>query len=210
MLTLYDFNGAPSPRRAKMFLAEKGLEFKNIQVDIRSNEQMGEAYRKINPRCTVPALVVESGEVLTENSEIAAYLEAQYPDKPLLGSTPIEKALIAKWNWRAEFDGLMAIAEALRNASKSMKDRALPGPRNVKQIPELAERGQERIAWFFEDINEHLKENKYIAGENYSVADITTTICVDFAKWVKAAPLETQTALLEWHDRMKERPSYRV
>ena len=208
MLTLYDYNGAPSPRRAKMFLAEKGLAYDNIQIDIMSNEQMGEAYRKINPRCTVPALVTKDGDVLTENAEIATYLDAAYPDKPLLGTTPMEKASIAKWNWRAESDGLSAIAEALRNSSKAMKNRAITGPRNVEQIPALAERGRQRIAWFFEDINDHLKTNKFIAGDSYSVADITATVAVDFARWIKVYPLESQTALLEWHGRMKERESY--
>jgi len=208
MITLYDFNGAPSPRRAKMFLVEKGVEFKNIQIDIRENEQMSEDYRKINPRCTVPALVTEDGEILTENAEIAAYLEATYPDNPLLGTTPLEKAQIAKWNWRIEFDGLSAVGEALRNASPNMKDRAIAGPRNIKQIPDLALRGKQRVAWFFEDIDAHLKDNEYIAGESYSVADITATVVVDFARWVKAYPLETQTNLLAWHERMKARPSY--
>ncbi len=208
MLKLYDCTTAPSPRRARMFLAEKEIEHENIQIDLRTAEQMGEAYRKINPQCTVPALVTEDGQVLTENAEIAAFLEAAYPDKPLLGTTPLEKAAIAKWNWRVENEGLMAAAEALRNASPQMKDRALPGPRNIKQIPELAERGRQRLAWFFEDLNAQLTDNAFVAGKSYSMADITATILVDFARWVKVYPLESQTALLAWHDRMKARPSY--
>lgn len=208
MMTLYDFDGAPSPRRAKMFLVEKGVKFENIQIDIRKNEQMSEAYRKINPRCTVPALVVGTGETLTENAEISAYLEAAFPDNPLLGTTPLEKANIAKWNWRSEFDGLSAVGEALRNASPNMKDRAIAGPRDIKQIPELAVRGKQRVNWFFEDINAHLQGKAFIAGEKYSVADITATVVVDFARWIKVYPLENQTALLAWHERMKNRPSY--
>jgi len=193
-----------------MFLAEKDIEHKNIQIDLRTGEQMGEAFRAINPRCTVPALVTDEGNILTENAEIAAYLEATYPETPLMGATPLEKASIAKWNWRCENEGLMAIAEALRNASPAMKDRALPGPHNVKQIPELAERGLQRIAWFFEALEAQLQDNKFVAGESYSVADITATIVVDFAKWVKVTPLESQTALLAWHSKMTERPSYSV
>lgn len=208
MLTLYDCAGAPSPRRAKMFLVEKGIPFETIQVDLRAKEQMGDAFRAINPRCTVPALVLEDGDVLTENAGISAYLDAAFPDKPLLGSTPAEKAAIASWNSRVQFDGLSAIAEALRNRSKGMVGRALPGPRDLDQIPELADRGQKRTAWFLEDLNEQLSQNKYVAGDSYSVADITATICVDFAQWVKVTPLGTQTALLEWHERMKIRPSY--
>lgn len=208
MLKLYDTEGAPSPRRAKMFLVEKGLEFETIQIDMRTGEQMGEAYRKINPDCTVPALIIASGEVLTENAEIAAYLEAVYPEPSLLGKTPLEKARIAKWNWKVENGGLMAGAEALRNSSPMMKNRALPGPRNLKQIPDLAARGVQRLGWMFEDLNTQLEANDFIAGDIYSVADITAIVLVDFARWVKVTPQETQTALLGWIERMKARPSY--
>ena len=126
MLKLYDCTTAPSPRRARMLLAEKNIDCENIQIDLRSGEQMGEAFRAINSRCTVPVLVTEDGNTLTSNAEILAYIEAQYPDYPLTGTTPEEKARIAKWNWRVEYEGLSAIAEALRNASPAMKDRALP------------------------------------------------------------------------------------
>ncbi len=208
MLKLYDCTTAPSPRRARMLLSEKGIEHENIQIDLRKGEQMSETYRAINPNCTVPALVTDEGYVMTENAEIAAYLEAAYPQIPVMGTTPREKALIAKWNWRCENEGLMAIAEALRNSSPGMKDRALPGPHNVAQIPELAARGLKRIGWFFETLNTQLEQNDYVAGTDYSVADITATICVDFARWVKVYPLESQTALQKWHDAMKERASY--
>ncbi len=207
MLKLYDCETAPSPRRTRMLLAEKGIEHENIQIDLRSGEQMSEAFRKVNPRCTVPALETDDG-VLTENAEIAAYLEALYPETPMLGTTALERAQIAKWNWRCEMEGLMSIAHALRNSTPAMKDRALPGPRNIAQIPALAERGLQQIAWFFEDLNEQLKENEYVAGASYSVADITATVVVDFARWVKVFPKESQTALLEWHERMKARPNY--
>ncbi|MGJ8562266.1 MAG: glutathione S-transferase family protein [Alphaproteobacteria bacterium] len=208
MLKLYDCTSAPSPRRARMFLAEKDIEHENIQIDLRTAEQMGDAFRKINPRCTVPALVTDDGHVLTENAEIAAYLEATYSDNLLMGTTPLEKAAIAKWNWRCENEGLMAVAEALRNASPAMKNRALPGRHDMAQIPELASRGLKRIAWFFEDLDAQLQDNDFVAGSAYSVADITATIFVDFSRWVKVYPLESQTALLAWHERMKTRPSY--
>lgn len=210
MPTLYDCSTAPSPRRARMFLAEKGIEHETVEIDLRTGEQMGEDFRKINPNCTVPALVTDDGNVLTENAEIAAFLEAAYPDTPLMGTTPMEKAAIAKWNWRCENEGLAAIAEALRNASPAMKDRALPGPHNVAQIPELAARGMQRIGWFFDTLNAQLEENDFVAGETYSVADITATIVVDFARWVKASPQENHTALLKWHETMKSRASYTV
>jgi len=208
MMKLYDCTTAPSPRRTRMFLAEKGIDYENIQIDLTKGEQMGEAFRKINPGCTVPALVTEDGDVLTENAGISAYLEALHPNPPLLGTTPMEKADIAAWNWRCEMGGLMSAAEALRNSSPAMKDRALPGPRNIPQIPELAERGLMKLGWFFKTLDRQLSANEYVAGDAYSVADITATIVVDFGRWVKVYPQEDQTALLAWHDRMKARPSY--
>ena len=102
----------------------------------------------------------------------------------------------------------MSIASALRNSSPAMKDRALPGPRNYAQIPALAARGQEQITYFLEDLNSHLADNEYVAGDSYSVADITATVVVDFARWVKVVPQDSQTALIAWHERMKARPSY--
>ena len=208
MIKLYDCATAPSPRRTRMFLAEKGIEYENIQVDLTKGEQMSEAFRKINPGCTVPALVTEDGDVLTENAGISAYLEALYPEPALLGTTPMEKAEIATWNWRCEMGGLMSAAEALRNSSPAMKDRALPGPKNIPQIPELAERGLMKLGWFFKTMNHQLSANEFIAGDSYSVADITATIVVDFGRWVKVYPENDQTALLAWHDRMKARPNY--
>ena len=114
MVTLYDCSTAPSPRRARILLAEKGVAHDTVQIDLRHGEQLGEAYRRINPQCTVPALRTDDGLLLTDNAAITAYLEARYPDPPLFGTTPPEKAEIASWNWRIEFEGLLAIAEAER------------------------------------------------------------------------------------------------
>jgi glutathione S-transferase len=141
VITLYDCATAPSPRRARILLAEKGVAHETIEVDLRNGEQLSDAYRKINPQCTVPALRTDEGLLLTDNAAVAAYLEARYPERPLLGSTPGEKAEVASWNWRIEFEGLLAIAEAMRNRAPSMANRALPGPVDYPQIPELAERG---------------------------------------------------------------------
>ena len=141
MITLYDCGTAPSPRRARILLAEKGIAHETVQVDLRNGEQLGEAYRRLNPQCTVPALRTDGGAILTDNAAIAAYLEARFPNPPLLGETPEEKAEVASWNWRMEFEGLMAVAEALRNSAPAMADRALPGAVNYPQIPELARRG---------------------------------------------------------------------
>nr|WP_295077289.1 glutathione S-transferase [uncultured Roseateles sp.] len=206
-ITLYDCATAPSPRRARILLAEKGIAHATVQVDLRQGEQLGEAYRRINPQCTVPALLVEGGLLLSDNAAITAYLEAAYPEPPLLGRSPQEKAEIASWQWRIEFEGLMAIAEALRNSAPAMAGRALPGPVGYAQIPELAQRGLLRVQQFFDTLNARLAGRDFIASERFSVADITAVVAVDFARIVKLKPGEAHPHLLRWRAAMAERPS---
>ncbi|TDM08807.1 MAG: glutathione S-transferase [Ideonella sp. MAG2] len=208
MITLYDCATAPSPRRARILLAEKGVAHETVQIDLRQGEQLGEAYRSINPQCTVPALRTDEGQVLTDNAAIAAYLEARYPEPPLMGRSPSEKAEIATWHWRAEFEGLMAIAEALRNSSPAMAQRALPGPVNYEQIPALAQRGLSRLQQFFSDLNAQLDGRQFVAANQFSIADITAVVAVDFARVVKVKPDANQHPhLLRWRADMALRPS---
>ncbi len=207
MITLYDCATAPSPRRARILLAEKGVTHDTVWIDLRQGEQMGEAYRAINPRCTVPALRTEEGEVLTDNAAIAAYLEARFPEPPLLGVTPLEKAEIASWHWRAEFEGLMAIAEAFRNSSPAMAGRALPGPVDYPQIPELGQRGLARVATFLDVLDQRLAEHTYLGGARFSLADITAAVAVDFMRVVKIRPDERHPHVLRWRALLATRPA---
>jgi glutathione S-transferase len=207
MITLYDCATAPSPRRARILLAEKGVPHETVHVDLRSGEQFAEAFRRINPQCTVPALQTEEGVVLTDNAAITAYLEAVCPEPPLLGRTPLEQAEIASWNWRVEFEGLIAIAEALRNGSPAMANRALPGPRNYAQIPELAQRGLQRVQDFFVTLEERLQGRDFIATDRLSIADITAVVAVDFARVVKVKPGEQHPNLQRWRAAMAQRPA---
>jgi glutathione S-transferase len=207
MITLYDCATAPSPRRARILLAEKGVAHETVAVDLRSGEQLGEAYRQVNPQCTVPALRTDDGPVLTDNAAITAYLEARFPEPPLLGRTPHEKAEIASWNWRIEFEGLAAIAEALRNSAPAMANRALPGPVDYAQIPELAARGLARVQRFLVTLEQRLAGREYIATDRFSVADITAVVAVDFARIVKVKPGEQHPHLQRWRAAMGQRPS---
>ena len=207
MITLYDCSSAPSPRRARILLAEKSIQHETVQVDLRNGEQLGDAYRKINPQCTVPALRTESGVMLADNAAITAWAEAVRPDPPLLGTTPLEKAEIASWIWRVEFEGLLAIAEAMRNTSPALANRALAGPVNYAQIPELGKRGLERLQQFFAVLNERLQGRNYVAADRFSVADITAVVALDFARIVKAKPGEQHLHLQRWRARMGERPA---
>ena len=207
MITLYDCATAPSPRRARIFLAEKGVDHETVQIDLRGAEHMGEAYRQINPQCTVPALRTEEGTLLTDNAAVAAYLEARYPEPPLMGRTPQDKAEIASWQWRVEFEGLMAVADAFRNSSPAMVNRALPGPVDYPQIPELGQRGLARVQRFFVTLNEQLAGRDFIAASQFSVADITAVVALDFARVVRLKPGEDLQHLLRWRTAMGERPA---
>ena len=207
MITLYDCSSAPSPRRARILLAEKGVAHETVAVDLRNGEQLSDAYRQVNPQCTVPALRTDEGLLLTDNAAIIAYLEARFPQPPLLGSTPQEKAEIASWQWRVEFEGLLAIAEAMRNRSPAMADRALPGPVNYAQIPALAERGIARLQRFLVDLNERLDGREFVAADRFSIADITAVVAVDFARIVKVKPGDEHPHLLRWRAAMALRPA---
>ncbi|WP_029528533.1 glutathione S-transferase family protein [Polaromonas glacialis] len=207
MITLYDCATAPSPRRVRILLAEKGISHETVQVDLRNSEQLSVAYQQINPQCTVPALRTGEGAMLTDNAAITAYLEARYPEPPLLGTTPDEKAEIASWNWRVEFEGLLAVAEALRNSAPAMANRALPGQMNYPQIPELAQRGLVRVQQFLVMLNERLSDRDFIATDRFSVADITAVVALDFARVVRIKPGEQHPHLQRWRAAMAQRPS---
>jgi glutathione S-transferase len=209
-MIFYDCATAPSPRRARILLAEKGVPHDTVQIDLRQGEQLSVAYRAINPQCTVPALQTDEGPVLTDNAAITAYIEARYPQPPLLGSSAVDKAEIASWHWRMEFEGLIAIAEALRNSVPAMANRALPGPVDYAQIPELAARGLLRVQHFFDMLDQHLAGRDFIAAGQLSVADITAVVAVDFARVVRIKPGEQHVNLRRWRDAMALRPAFNL
>ncbi len=209
-MKFYDCSTAPSPRRARIFIAEKKLSVETIEVDLARNEQLSPAFRAVNPRCTVPVLVLDDGTTLTENQGIAAYLDAAFPEPPLLGRSPAERGLVANWNARCELEGLWAVAECFRNRSKGLANRAITGPRDFAQIPELAERGRARAEEFLLTLDERLRDSPYLAGEFFSMADITALCVVDFASWIKLIVPDSYTGLLRWRARVGERPSSRL
>ena len=212
MITLYDCATAPSPRRARILLAEKGIAHETVQVDLRTKEQLSDAFRAINPHCTVPALHIEDGTadglIFTDNAAITAYLEAQFPNPPLLGSTPAEKAEIGSWHWRVEFEGLLAIAEALRNSAPAMENRALPGPVDYAQIPALAQRGLARVQQFMYTLDAHLAGRDFIAANQFSIVDITAVVAIDFARVVRIKPGEQHVNIRRWREAMAQRSSF--
>lgn len=209
-MLFYDCSTAPSPRRARIFIADKGLDIETRDISIAKGAQLSDTFRAINPDATLPVLVTGSGLTLTENIAIAHYLEDMFPDPPLLGSGAEERAEILNWNAICETQGLWAVAEALRNANPHMKDRGLPGPDDHAQIPALAERGKRRAVRFFDRLDQHLEAADFIAAGRFSLADITAFVGVDFARVIKLRVDESRPHLKRWYDAMKARPSARL
>jgi glutathione S-transferase len=206
-MKFYDCATAPSPRRVRIFLAEKGINIETIQVDLMSGEQFSDAFKAINPLSEVPLLELDDGTTISQATAICQYLEEIYPDNPLHGRTPLERALVESSNQQLYMNGFAAGAEALRNSSPGFKNRAMTGPHNYSQIPELAERGLQRLDNLFNDLDAHLANSEFIVGDYYSVADISALTIVDFAKWVKKSIPEDCSNLQRWYDQVNDRPS---
>ena len=206
-MKFYDCSGAPGPRRARMFIAEKGLSIDTVQVDLMKGEQFTPAFKRLNPRCTVPVLGLDDGTLLTENQGIARYLEETCPEPPLLGNNAIEKALVANWNARVECEGLSAVAECFRNSSAGFENRGMPGQIEHAQIPALVERGRMRAVEFLGTLDEQLADKTFICGDNFSMADICAFVSVDFARWIKVFVQKEQANLQRWYKAIQERPS---
>lgn len=208
-MKFYDCATAPSPRRVRMFIAEKGLsdQIETVEVNLREAEQLKPAFREINPYCTVPVLELDDGTRLYSTAGCCRYLEEAYPEPPLMGRSTEEKAIVADLEWRMEIDGFMAAGEALRNAAKRLENRAIVGPDDYAQIPELAERGRRRAGRFLERLDTILADRDYVAGAAFSIADITAYCTVDFAKWAKVEVPDDAANLHRWFATVGERPS---
>ena len=206
-MKFYDCITAPSPRRVRIFLAEKGITAPTVQVDLRSNEQLTPAFQAINPDATVPALELDDGTRINDAIGICVYFEAIQPRPALMGESAEEKALVTAWQREVERNGFYAVMEAFRNTVPGLKGRALPGPYNYEQIPALAERGRLRVAHFYDQLDARLAQTEFVAGAKYSIADITALVTVDFAQRAKLPIPEQRAHLRRWHVQVSARPS---
>lgn len=206
-MKFYDCQTAPSPRRVRMFIAEKGMDIETVEVNLREREQLGEAFLAINPDATVPALALDDGTVLTTTAGCRSYLEAVHPTPALLGRDAAERGHVADRIWRIEFDGFMAVAECLRNTAKGMAGRALPGPVDYAQIPALGERGRARSERFFPALDALLEGREFLVGDALTAADIDAFIFIEFARWLKLGIPDDCADLARWHASMAARPS---
>lgn len=206
ILKFYDCQPAPSPRRVRIFIAEKGLDIETVEVDLRNREQLGAEFKKINPDCTVPVLELDDGTRLTEIFAICQFLEESFPEPPLMGRNVTERALVTMWNSKIDHLGIAAMGECIRNRAKGMQGRALTGPDDFEQIPELVDRGRRRFELFMNRMDEHLRDNQYVVGDSFTVADISLLVAIDFAAWSKITITDEMVNLRRWYDLVSVRP----
>jgi glutathione S-transferase len=207
-MKLYQSNASPNSRRVRIFLAEKAISMPIVPVDLAAKEQLSDAYAAINPRRVVPTLVLDDGTAIGEVPAIMRYLEEVQPEPPLLGATPKAKALVTMWERRVEQEGFASVMEALRNAVPGLKSRAIAGPHDYEQIPALVERSRQRVRNFYADFNVRLCDVAFVAGDEFSVADITAVVTVDFATKAAGLPIaDEHAALKRWYDSVSARAS---
>lgn len=206
-MMLYDHPHAPNARRVRVFLAEKGIEVPTRTVDLMAKENLEAGYLAVNPAGTVPCLELDDGSRIMESVAICRYFETLRPDPPLMGTDALDRAIVEMRHRQVELNGVQAAGEMLRNGSPRFAGRALAGPHPFAQIPELAERGRERMRLFFAWLDGVLADSEFVAGARYTVADILAMVAVDFASWSKSTPEPGQTHLAGWLEKVSARPS---
>ena len=206
-MRLFDFQRAPNPRRVRIFLAEKNIDIPKVPVNLFRMEQLSPEFLAINPGGTVPVLETDDGTYIAESIAICRYLESLHPEPPLFGTDARSGALVLMWNGISENEGYSATAEILRNLSPGFRHRVFPGPADIEQIPALVERGKHRAQQFFDRVETQLSSCRFLAGDAFSVADITLLTVVDFAKWVDLDATIGRLALAAWYKNISTRPS---
>nr|WP_298672050.1 glutathione S-transferase N-terminal domain-containing protein [uncultured Sphingomonas sp.] len=207
-MKLYDAVWAPSPRRVRIYLAEKGIAVERVMIDLRADEQLGPAYLAVNPRGMVPALLLDDGEVICESAAICRYFEALHPDPPLFGGNALEIARIESMTRRIENEGYAAAVYVLRNGNPAFAGRGAAGNwPNMAQIPQLAARGMLMWDMFVDMLDKELAARPWMTGETYTFADITALATIDFAKAAKLVVPESAANLRRWHAAASARPS---
>jgi len=207
-MKLYDAAWAPNPRKVRVYLAEKGIDVPRVAIDMRAAEHLQPDYLAINPRGLLPTLQLDDGEVIDDSVAICRYLEALNPAPSLFGQTPLAIARIDRWTRYVEQDGYAAAVYALRNAAPAFADRAVAGAwPPMPQLPGLVDRARAMWAVFLDRLDARLGDSEWIAGADYSFADITALVTIDFAKAANLAVDDAHANVLRWHAAASARPS---
>jgi glutathione S-transferase len=199
-MKIHDSKAAPNPRRVRIFVAEKGLDVPFEEVDIANAINRQSEFRQKNPMGTVPVLELDDGTCIAESAAICRYFEEMHPQPPLLGVDAKDRAVVAMWDRRMEFELLLPIADSFRQHHPFFKGR-------IEQCPEYAEvakrRAVQNLAW----LDEALADRRFVAGERFTVADITALCSVDFGRVSKISIAPEQKNLARWHEEVSARPS---
>lgn len=203
-MKLYDYGRAPNPRRVRIFLAEKGIKVPSEQIDLGQLQQRTEAYTAINPMQRVPALLLDDGTVIAESIAICRYFEAVQPEPVLFGRGALAAALVEMWNRRAELHLLFPVASVFQHLHPAMKQMINP------QVEAWGEANKPRVVDFLKFLDSELKNRPYVAGTDYTVADITAMVAVDFMRVSKMVVPDSLTNVRRWHDAVSARASANV
>jgi glutathione S-transferase len=199
-MKIYNSSVAPNPRRVRIFLAEKGIQVPYEEVDLAKAENRQPEFRRINPLAAVPVLELDDGAHIAESVAICRYFEELYPEPSLFGVDAQERATVEMWQRRMEFILLGPIADAFRLQHEFFKGR-------IRQCPEYAairkQDALERLQW----LNSEMAGRRFIAGNNFTVADITAMVAIDFGRLSNIRIQPDQTNLARWHHEVSARPS---
>ena len=203
-MKFYDSRLAPNPRRTRIFLAEKGITISTEQVDMGAMQHKTPAYTAINPLQRMPALVLDDGTIITESIAICRYFEMLHPDPPLFGVGPKDAAIVEMWNRRAEINFFSNVAAVFRHTHPAMKELEVP------QLPAWAEANRPRVTWFLELMDRELATREFVAGDRFTVADITMQVAMDFMKPARLTVPDNADNVKRWHAAVSARPSARA
>ncbi|MCP4750421.1 MAG: glutathione S-transferase [Proteobacteria bacterium] len=199
-MKLYESKMAPNPRRVRIFLAEKGIEMECVEMDLQKGDNLSDEYRKKNMFAKVPTLELDDGTCIAETIAICRYFEELQPEPCLFGGTPLEKATIEMWQRRIELYLLVPISDAFRNLTGFFADRET----TVKEWGEVSFKKAENCLQL---LDEHLAGNTFMAGDQFSVADISALCAIDFGGFINLKIADTQKNLARWHGEVSGRPS---
>jgi glutathione S-transferase len=203
-MKLYDSKLAPNPRRTRIFLAEKGINLPTENIDIGTKQHKTAEYAAINPLQRMPTLVLDDGTIITESIAICRYFEMVQPEPPLFGVGAKDVAMVEMWNRRAELNLMFGVAQVFRHTHPAMKELEVP------QVPAWADANRPRVAEFVEMLDGELAKREFIAGDRYTVADITALVAVDFMKPARLTIPDSAGNVKRWHAAVSERASARA
>lgn len=203
-MKLYDGGRAPNPRRTRIFLAEKGLNIPLVPIDMGALGHRSNEIESLNPLQRLPILELDNGTVITESVAICRYFEELHPEPALFGQGALGKARVEMWNRRVELNFFGPVSAAFRHTHPAMAEWEVP------QVPEWGEANRPKAVKFMALLDEQLATNTFIAGEHFSIADITLLVTVDFLKPAKITMPDEFQNLKRWHEAVSDRPSAKV